>query len=404
MDPLYDTDLFQSINSTTPLCPQKDDSTPTNHSIANITEPHIFIKHLIRWEHSNISQAANQIAQSIINEDLHICTDGAYQQDSQQGAQALVFSTGTKNILWKGSGPSLGHPVAMTPYRAELSGLTSCLCILHWICMTEAVNSGKVTIYCDNETALREVFASPRHTNNPYKQLQADIDLLSYARQLVLHLSARITVKKEWVKGHFNGPNRQLKHDLNDLADNLAGDYNFLKRARAHHPPIVPPLYEAELIHENHIVTSKLQQIVVSSLHTKPLLQYIAKSANWEQSILEKIDWAAHKRAIHQFTGTSRIGVTKHAHALYHTNKKANQLYGTTDLCPCCNVNVENLAHVFSCPATEARQHRNTMREQLEARLKQINTPPKIVQAMIQGLQQWEITICSPTGSYKAPF
>lgn len=54
-----------------------------------------------------------------------------------------------------------------------------------------------------------------------------------------------------------------LKHNLNDIADDLAGSGN--------NPPILHPLYEAELVHNNSTVTSKLQQIVTAAIHTATL-------------------------------------------------------------------------------------------------------------------------------------
>jgi ribonuclease HI len=298
IDPLHDANLFQSTHSPTPLIPPLPDKQPSNHTISSTGRPHSYYKHLVQWEHSTIKKAASRIAQSIEDEDLHICSDGAFRQDINQGAHTWVFSTGKKEILWKGSGPSMGHLEAMTPYRAELCGLMACLYMLHWVCTMETVNCGKATLYCNNETALKEVFTTPQWPNNPYNKLQSDTDLITCARDLLVQLSARITIMKEWVKGHYSGPNRKLKHDLNDLADKLAGDFNPHKRIQSNDPPLLQPFYEAELIHQNSIVMSKLQQIIIKSLHTNPLLQYIAKSAKWEQSTLSKIDWKAHKGAI----------------------------------------------------------------------------------------------------------
>lgn len=92
------------------------------------------------------------------------------------------------HILWAGAGPSPGHPDAMTPYRTELCGLTSCLYVLQWVCKTESIHCGQVTLFIDNKMALAELFATPRKSNNPYKQLQADTDLLTCARSLLAQL------------------------------------------------------------------------------------------------------------------------------------------------------------------------------------------------------------------------
>jgi hypothetical protein len=79
-------------------------------------------------------------------------------------------------------------------------------------------------------------------------------------------------------------------------------------------------------------------------------------------------------------------------------------MYGTTDLCPCCKDTTETMSHVFSCPAPEANQARIELRAQRETTLKQINTPIKILQAIIHGLQEWETNMHTPTATFKAPF
>ncbi len=204
----------------------------------------------------------------------------------------------------------------MSPYRAELCGLTSILFLIQWVCVAEKIEEGKVIIYCDNETALNEVFKTPRPTSNPYKQLAADIDLITCVRDLLLQLPLSLEVKKEWVKGHYTGSDRKLKHDLNDMADELAGNFNSSTRAAGNKPPILYPLYEAELIHKNTIVTSRLQQLVVSAIHTPTLQRYIVEKAGWHPTVFRKIDWDAHKSAFSHYSRTKRISITKLAHGL----------------------------------------------------------------------------------------
>jgi hypothetical protein len=247
-----------------------------------------------------------------------------------------------------------------------------------------------VTIYCDNKTALHAVFAPHRQTNNPYKHLQADFDLIICARGLLAQLTPSISVKHEWVKGHYTGSQRTLKHDLNEIADTMAGTLNNTLKNEDKTPPIPHPLYEAELIHNGHIVTSKLDQIVISALHSTPLQHYIIKSAGWSRSTFYAIDWEAHKMAFTHNSRTKRIGVTKLAHGLYHTNQQSNKYYGTTALCPCCGIATETLPHVFSCQSETAKQNRHEACTQLRERLTTLNTPEKITHSMIHGIFAWE--------------
>jgi hypothetical protein len=68
-------------------------------------------------------------------------------------------------------------------------------------------------------------------------------------------------------------------------------------------------------------------------------------------------------------------------------------MYGQSDQCPCCKSAVETLSHVFSCPDPAAVTHRQTSKTLLESSLL-ANTPAKLVQMLLHGLQQWELIQC----------
>ncbi len=260
--------------------------------------------------------------------------------------------------------------------------------------MTETVHCGKVTVYCDKKAALTEVFDKPKQSNNPFKQLQADADLITCARDLLLWLSTRINVKHEWVKGHYTGTKRKLQHDLNDIADDLTGSFNSKQRTTKQVPPVLHPLYEAELVHNNCIVTSKLHHIISTSLHSTPVQNYIAKSTGWPVATLDKIDWDAQKMAMGHFSRTQHISITKLAHGLYQTSRKDNMYYGASDLCPCCRETTETLAHIFTCRSPLVT----------DDSLHQLGTPKKILHAITHELNEWESSLPATTPCIRPPY
>jgi hypothetical protein len=180
--------------------------------------------------------------------------------------------------------------------------------------------------------------------------------------------------------------------------------YNTKQRALETKNIVLQPFYEAELVRDNAIVTSNLQQIITSAIHTTPIQQYIVKSAKWHPSTLHKIDWEAHRRAICRFSRTQRISITKLSHGLYHTNWKDSQYYGAFNLCPCCNAHPETLDHVFTCQSKETVERRTGLRNELKLRLERLHTHPKITRAIIHGLTEWESYIASPTQTITAPY
>lgn len=155
----------------------------------------------------------------------------------------------------------------MTLYRAELSGLTSVLFVLHWLSTQLPSLHGTATIYCDNDSALPAVF-SPRHSNNnPYATLAADRDLISLCHDLLKSLPTSLTVKHSSVKGHYKGE-QALCHLLNAKADDLARSYNSIIRKSPVNSLPLPPTYEIEFLQGHHQWTSRVTTMISKALHT----------------------------------------------------------------------------------------------------------------------------------------
>jgi hypothetical protein len=344
------------------------------------------------------------ISTALTTNNLYICADGSYFADYQQGSHAWVFSTSDKTILWKGAGPSFSHPDVMSPYRAELSGLTSILFILLWVTTFNSIETGSVTIYCDNTSALDRIFTAIRQSNNPLQQLIADIDLISCARDLLLQLPVDIQIRKEWVKGHYTDSNRELQHDLNDMADELAVQHNSTRRSPNAYPPLISPMSEAEILQDNHIITSCLPQIIRKARHLDDLQQAILHQTKWDLQTFHKVHWNGHKAAFTSHGRIHRVSITKLVHGLYQTKERDNQFYGTPAAYPCCLNHSETLIHVFSCPSDATTHHRADALQKLTVALDKHKTPPAVTKAITQGLHVWALSqhnserlICSPS-------
>ncbi len=387
------------------MIPEEQHSPESNHlweADGEVT-PHPYYQQLLSWNTDKIAPAALSISRAISDGSLLVCADGSYFKVSQQGSHAWVFATQQRTVLWKGAGPALGHPSVMSPYRAELCGLTSVLFIILWVCNKHDIDSGSVRILCDSESALDQVFSTVRGSNNPLKQLASDFDLLSCAKDILLHLPVNITVTKEWVKGHYTGPNRTLQHDLNDLADKLAVDYNSAHRKESGHPPIVSPISEAELICDNSIITSRLPHLIKAARHTDALIDQILKQTGWSHSTFKRVDWEAHKQAFKKHSRVHRISISKLVHGLYQTKSKDNKYYGTPATCPCCQHHNETLNHVFTCTSSTTLQQRNVAITKLQSALEKIRTPTAIISSLVHGLQEWAVSQTEPDHPVLAP-
>jgi hypothetical protein len=140
---------------------------------------------------------------------------------------------------------------------------------------------------------LIEAFYAGFPSNNPYSLLAADTGLITLACNLLPQLPVQVLIKHQWVKGHYKGE-KELPHELNHLAEKLATDFNSVDRGPSRSPPILSPLYEAELIKDNYIITSRLTTILISALYDDHLQMHLCKRMDWSQGVFDKVDWEAY--------------------------------------------------------------------------------------------------------------
>lgn len=125
--------------------------------------------------------------------------------------------------------------------------------MLHWVCSHQLTDDGAITIYCDN------------------------IDLITMAHD-VLHLPVKVTIKHHCSKGHYKGK-KAVQYKLNYIADELVTEFNTTDRCISRLPPMLPQMYEAELLTDNYIITSRLTIKVTSALHDDHLrLQFCTRN------------------------------------------------------------------------------------------------------------------------------
>jgi len=168
-----------------------------------------------------------EIANCIVDGTLLLCSDGSFCPHKGIGSHAWVLSTPEGVILLRGSGPIDGLPRLLSSYRPEMGGITTLLFVLTVLVHLFEISSGSVTLFCDNESALGNVFdKSPKR--GIYPLLEVDYDLLVLAKEFLKELPIKVTGK--WVKGHYNGDNRMIQHDLNALVDTMAEQFRL-------HPP-----------------------------------------------------------------------------------------------------------------------------------------------------------------------
>jgi hypothetical protein len=318
-----------------------------------------------------------------------LCCDGSFNPNDGSGSHAWIFADPDGMVLWSGAGPDDGHPTLMSSYRTELGGLTAVLYLLSVVVKATSSAAGSATIFCDNKVALENIFDEfPKR--GIYPLLQADYDLLGVARALLKDLP--ITVHPEWVKGHYTGDDRQVKHDLNDIADVMAGAFrkNPPHGFKTRFLPENQPSHSAILLHEGSAITSKIKSIVYSSMFAKKLQDTICKNAAWSDREFCKVNWAAHEAAFKSLTRFRRIAVAKLVHGLWNSGSQKILINATVDgTCPCCRQTEESLDHIYQCSAPSVVENREILLESLRSYMLSIQTPAQVVSSFVAGVDWW---------------
>jgi len=211
-----------------------------------------------------------------------------------------------------------------------------------------------------------------------------------------------IKVIGSWVKGHYVGKNRELQHDMNDMADNLAITH-LAAPPKLYGPlrcPLAPPGYRVRIMHNSSVITAKHYQTLSKAKHNNSLKAHIIKKTGLTELTFFKVDWKAHSSAFNKLTRYQRITTAKLIHQLSNVNKQNHLYYKTDPNCPICNRIEENFQHVLTCQDSRAIVYRTTRITQLETDLINIGTPPKVTKTILQGFNHW---LTPPAGCSRAP-
>mmetsp|Transcript_16534 Transcript_16534/g.23564 ORF Transcript_16534/g.23564 Transcript_16534/m.23564 type:complete len:1161 (+) Transcript_16534:4649-8131(+) len=320
---------------------------------------------------------------------LLTCSDGSSDPALGTACQAWVMADKDGHVLWGGVGPIDGNPEWVTSYRSELGGITAILYILQQMVLHLDITSGSVMLYCDNKGALENVF-DEQPKRGIYPLLERDYDMLGAARAIRRDIPIKVT--GTWVKGHYKGNNREIQHDLNDLADYIATQFqqNPPEGFRSRRMPALHPHYEAELYHSNSVVTTNFRDILYHQIFAKDLAATIQKRTGWPVARFNGVAWKAYAAAFKSQSKFRQIAISKLSHDLWHTGAQ-KKLYGKDDegLCPVCKLTLETVDHVFQCADAGSDVLKRTLLEVFRDSLYLLGTPQVLIGSMLAGLEWW---------------
>ena len=164
---------------------------------------------------------------------------------------------------------------------------------------------------------------------------------------------------------------------------------------------LMSPLSRAHLNLSDGTVTSRYSDVMRYEATTKPLLEYIKRTNDWDTLTIQSIPWDAHALAIkntiwdahalaNKNTTIPHTHLVKLLHKMLPTHAMANKFDGGNRTCPLCGSLHKDFAHILRCQHPSRAQWRhNFLTELRDLHIQTPNTSPHLSTLMLDGIRQW---------------
>jgi hypothetical protein len=344
-----------------------------------------------KWalKHLQITDNGAAIADAIRNGTAVAMSDGGLKFGL--GTAAFVLEGGDSRGRIRGVNVVPGPIRDGDSHRCETSGLYAVSVLIKEICATHAISSGKVTVCCDNTSAL-EVF-EPDFLPNPKRP---NFDLVSAC--WYMKNSTHIQWETEHVKGHQDRvmPVQALsrKARLNVEMDRLAGAYwiHLVTTSDSMPTPITQAITgeEWQLWNGDHKMTHPHDNILYSAFQDPITDMWWRREGHISPEAYDEIDYDATEETMCSLTATQRKYITKTASENYGVGTTLVDWKHQADaVCPRCKHQVETPVHVQRCEGYAAGDIFQKSIANLEEFLTEEDTRPDLQDAIIQCIKRW---------------
>ena len=277
-----------------------------------------------------------------------------------------------------------------TSNRGESFTVLALCTLIHALCRTYNLNSGSVTIYCDNMEALRR-----RKTDmSTFTTLsRRDIDVKMEIEHMIL--TSPVEFSFQHVPGHADeDPNFVYSQALQQVQRNI-DMHNLVTKFMQHPPrdlvptsktPFLPHQNIALLIH-NKVIAGDIKNHIYMERHGLSMEERLSKHRNINHDFQHIIDWQALQLAFKKQDTLGRINVAKILHNLWPTMAALeNRKTGVSGICPRCKNKRETVSHVFQCTHRSSTSAFREAIHRFQLKLRKLHTVKPIITAFTEFL------------------
>jgi hypothetical protein len=334
-----------------------------------------------------IRQCHPEPLQALLNASAsHIASDGGLKYDNL--TYGWVIATESE-ILWEGYGvvpPALQN----STLRAESYGG---LAANHFYNAIHQYNhlpqQSRPTHFWTDSLSLSQRLIKKLHEYSlrPTSCLAPEFNSINETAQL---LSTTAKPRIHHVKGHQQGPDLTWEAQLNNRCDVLATEARTLPTPKS--LSTIPTAVVTLTINGNEVPGS-IQSSLRHAALSQDLCQYFQKKYNWNDSVVDYIDWTPHSRAIKRLRGRSSSMIQKFIHEWLPVNAHPGTALPTTgQLCPCCRLKNETQNHLLQCQHPIMSKVWTESAQCLQDLMTKNNTDPFLKKLIISAFTIWRTT------------
>ena len=247
------------------------------------------------------------------------------------------------------------------------------------------------TLWCDNESLVNEIKKFRKSSSTAAvlgHPLRSEWDTLNQISQSLQQLQQTFPIR--WIRGHQDDTTAfedlPIKAQLNVHADHLAARYHMEHDIDT----TVVPITEANVVlfdMPQGTITAKIQSKIRYAFSSLTILSAMKTKYDWDDTILDYIDWRAHSSAINRHP-KQRLSTVKLCHEMVPTNYFVSKYDPSrSPNCPHCKHVPETRDHLLRCP--HYQQWRTSCLITIHKVTDKLHTQPMLQEILLKGLLTW---------------
>jgi hypothetical protein len=301
-----------------------------------------------------------------------VVSDGSFKDG--KGTASLVIEGHNSNARIVADVLVPGNSDEQRAFRSEAAGILASFQLVNAIVLYTKISQGSIKMCCDGKSALSRCFEKRIDMRKPHW------DIVTTA--IKERESSVIIWSPQHVKGHQNIFPLERDATLNDEMDQRCKNF---WNVSVQSQPIWFQQSWTITIQDRQIgndVSEEIRQHCATERATKYWKQYLGDHQ-------DAIDWEPLGSAIKNIKRSRAQWLTKHSSGFCSVGSFAKKIgLRSSDMCPRCG-EVETVEHVWRCKHEEAAKLWRTHIRKLQRTLGQLQTDPKIIKAIITGLDGW---------------